>query len=189
MAKIWDAEVLGLTVSKEQARFVNEQARMRKLPVKAMVIDAETYDFRGIGKFDVLWLYESLEHIADRRSLFTNIQAAARDDASLAITMHCRSPQISRDSLYNEFMGIQTLDSAQELIAILEDAAWEVLATRDCTDLTWPVWKFWAQNLEQITEPEFCEQAEKLTIALAQTEQLYKKGLLQSTQIVAKIVS
>jgi cyclopropane fatty-acyl-phospholipid synthase-like methyltransferase len=186
LVEVWNAEVLGITISKEQANFINEQAYIRKSPVRALEIDAEMYDFRGIGTFDVLWLYECLEHIADRRSLLLKLHNAASETTNLAITMHCRSPHIEKELLYNEFMGIQFLDSVPDLIKLLEETGWEIVALFDRTPLTKPVWKHWAEKLQQIIEPEFGLYANKLGVALANTEELYNRGFLQSVQIAAK---
>jgi cyclopropane fatty-acyl-phospholipid synthase-like methyltransferase len=188
IVEIWDAEVLGLTISEAQTHFINEKSRTLNFPVKALTIDVELFDFQNIGTFDVLWLYESLEHISDRRSLLINLHNAAHTHTKLAIAMNCRSPHINRELLYNEFMGIQKLDSASELVSLLEETGWRVLDVKDRTDLTLPVWQFWINNLKRLKESEYREIAEKLIVALQNTEELCKKKLLQSIQIVSTTV-
>ncbi|HBA39869.1 MAG TPA: hypothetical protein DCZ05_09045 [Deltaproteobacteria bacterium] len=186
LARIWKTEVLGLTSSNEQTHFINGQASLRKLPVRAMTVDVERYGFDEIGTFDVLWLYEVLEHIADRRSLFVKLCSASRVDTNLAIAMSCRSPYVSREQLYNEFLGIQPLETLPELVKMLGETGWKVLTMVDCTALTLPVWRLWLANLNKIADKKYREQTNKLTVALSNTKELYRIGKLQSVQIVAR---
>lgn len=186
LARNWDTEVLGLTISKRQTRFMNEQADVRRAPVQAITVNVEDYDFDGIGSFDILWLYDVLEHIADRRLLFLKLHRAARKGAILAISMHCRTPHSSRELLYSDALGIQLLETSAELERMLQETGWKVLSSNDYTALTRPVWKRWADNLKPLTEGQYREEARKLGVALANTEGLYRAGMLESIQIVAK---
>jgi cyclopropane-fatty-acyl-phospholipid synthase len=189
LARTLKCKVLGLTISNQQTEYINKQADLHKLPVKALKIDIEEFGFENIGNFDVLLLYEVLEHIYDQKMLFSNLLRAARPHSELAIAVSCRVPEASRDEFYNEYLGIQTLNSVPELIQILNKSGWKVEMVKDYTSLTLPVWKHWAQNLSQYSDQKDNEYARSLAIELAKTEELYRMGLLQSVQVVAKPIS
>lgn len=184
LANIWDGEVFGLTVSKRQTEFINTLARVRNVPVRAMTVDAERFAFDRIGTFDVFWLYEALEHIVNRRSLFTNLHRASLGNAHLAITTTCRAEQVLRRSVYSEFLGVQLLETVSELIDILEEDGWSVSATTDCTALTLPVWDLWIMNLRRTRVLKYRDQSEKLEAEFSALDELYRTGILQSVQIV-----
>lgn len=186
LSRMWNAEVLGLTISRQQADFINKQFEIYKLPVQAKTVDVEHYRFDDIGTFDVLWLYEVLEHISDRRALFSNLHHASCVNVSLAIAMSCRDPKADREKLVNKFLGIQRLDTVPELLKILEETGWKVVRISDCTPLTLPVWELWAENIRCITEQEYSEQANKFAVEYAHARKLYQEGALHSVQLVAE---
>jgi cyclopropane fatty-acyl-phospholipid synthase-like methyltransferase len=185
LATKWEAEVLGFTISPSQANFVNSRARVTGIPVRGETLDLETFDFQGIGKFEVLWMCEALEHIADRRRFLSRLREAASKESHLAITMNCRSPNIPRAEFYNEFMGIQPLETAEDLFRLLADTGWNIYINQDCSSLTLPTWAHWIKNLTLVKEDQ-AELAIELTSAFQRFRKLYEQKSLQSIQIVAK---
>lgn len=186
LARYWGAEVFGLTISARQAQFTNEQGHRYKLPVRAVTADAETFNFREVGTYDLLLAYEMLEHVADRRSLLLNLHHAAHANAILAIDKNCRAAHVERGTLYNDFMGIQPLESPSELLRLLKATGWRVFAIRDYSALTLPVWSAWVDNIRQAAEREYPELAANLITAFTNTEELYRRGMLQSMQLLAR---
>jgi len=182
LSRLWHAEVLGLTISHRQAAFVNSRAGEEGAPVRSEVRDVDGFDFSGIGAFDVLWLYDSFDHMINRQQLFCSLHNATRHGSCLAMATHCLAPGVSRQ-LYSEFMGIQPIQTVAELTAMLEDAGWQISQIEDCTQLTLPVWRYWIRNLGALSQ---YPQAKRLATALARTEESYRAGMLRCIQLTAR---
>lgn len=186
LARRWSVPVLGLTLSSRQSRYVNTEAQRRALPVSARTADVEYLSFMDRGSFTLAWLYDCLDHIPNRAKLLRDLHDAARDGSYLAVSMHCRSREVPKNTLYNEFMGIQPPPTADELVKLVQDSGWQVIHREDCSVLTGPVWKLWIENTAKPGLAPFRDQANELALALAATEELYKRGMLEAIQLSAK---
>lgn len=185
LAKLWNAEIACLTISKHQARFVNEMGRRIRLPVRATTVDVEGCRLSEFGVFDVVWLYEVLEHVIRRRQLLLNLHQSLTADGILAIALSCRAPEVERSSMYSDILGVLPIDSLSEFRAMLLETGWEVISTRECTCLTLPVWDYWIESLMAIKQPRWQHEAVLLAIEFLRLRELYRVGVLQSVQIVA----
>ena len=181
--RLWTADVLGITVSQVQTDYVNSRTKLSGASVAAKTLDSDDFDFQGIGTFDLIWMYDSLDHMANRGRLFEKLHNASSGETQLAIATHCRSSDSAME-LFSEFMGIQPIVTMGRIEAMLEGTGWEVFKLEDCTYLTAPVWRYWINNLASLGNfPE----AERFSRALSQTEDLYSKGMLQSIQLLARV--
>ena len=185
LAKHWGSEVIGFTVSRCQARYTNRVARRNGLPVRARKMDIETARAGEFGRFDVVWMDEVLEHIADRRSTLRAVHSYMNPGGVLAIDVCCRAPGVPRHATSSNLMGVYPLDSLTELEVMLEESGWTILGARDCTLLTLPVWDLWIANLAAPEQNPFRALATALAIEFAALRNLYYSGLLHSMQIVA----
>lgn len=185
LAKHWGSEVIGLTVSRRQARYTNSVARRTGLPVRARRTDIEASRAGALGLFDVVWMDEVLEHIADRRSTLRAIHNYMKSGGILAMDVCCRAPSVPRHVTSSTLMGVYPLDSLPELEVMLDETGWTILGVRDCTLLTLPVWDLWIANLAAPEQAQFRALATGLAIEFAALRNLYYAGLLHSMQIVA----
>jgi cyclopropane-fatty-acyl-phospholipid synthase len=62
-AEFYDVEVVGITVSRNQADKTNQRARAKKLPVRAYVMNYEDMTKAHFGQFDVLVSIGMMEHL------------------------------------------------------------------------------------------------------------------------------
>jgi cyclopropane fatty-acyl-phospholipid synthase-like methyltransferase len=185
-------EVLGLTISGRQAEFVNEKAERLRVPVRALRVDVEEFDFRHIGTFDILWLYEVLEHIENRERLFGAMAEVAQPGAMLAISVACRSRRLEREAFSFhrsgalELLAIQPLDTADELVASLKDNGWRVIVAKDHTPRTLPTWERQLDGLAAMVEPKYKADAARFSEALRTTAEQFNSGVLEAWQFVAQ---
>lgn len=186
LASRWNAKVTGLTISKQQANYVNEQSLIRKLPVSAKHLNVEEISFNDLGTFDVIWMYEVLEHIADRKKLFNKLGSVSKYNTNLAIAISCLAHSSDKDRLYNEYLGIQKLDTLPELITVIEDSGWKVICIRDYTTFTLPIWRNWKERLETIQNNDYREIVDQFIVQFEFSEKLFGKGTLRSIQLVAE---
>jgi len=186
LTRLWRHRVLGLTISRRQTRWVNFYAKRHGLPVRAMQVNVEDVDLSTYGSFDVIWIYEAIEHIENRRNLLRNLRACARLGARLAAAVHCRAPNFPRVWSYSDVMGTAPLDSPDELEAALQQTGWNVISVSDCTDLTLPVWDFWIDNLQKVRHLAPADFVSRFHTEFVHLKRLYRNGSFRSVQIVAQ---
>ena len=182
VAALWNAKIYGLTISRRQAEYVNALAVLRHLPIIAKVADVELMEFDDLGTFDVVMLYEVLEHIADRPALLKKLHRATHAETRLLVAVNCNSGE---ETVYSEVQGVQPLSSVSETHAIFENSGWTILDSSDCTKLTIPVWNFWIDNLKGITHADWIGIAEALVEEFEALRRMYEAGQLRSLQIIA----
>lgn len=185
LATTWDASVRCLTVSRAQVDEVRARSASTGTRVSATIYDAEVQTFTDLGVQDVILAYESIDHIWRRDDFIARLRNATRDGGWLLIAAHCRAPCVPRYALYNEFMGIPPLDTADDLERMIGASGWRLVDREDCTQLTRPVWNLWIRNTRRHDAGPFAGHATALRQALAATRDLYDEGLLQSAQLCA----
>ena len=153
--------------------------------MRARKMDIESARAWEFGHFDVVWMDEVLEHIADRRSTLRAIHSYMNPGGVLAIDVCCRAPGVPRHVTSSSLMGVYPLDSLPELEVMLKESGWTILGARDCTLLTLPVWDLWIANLAAPKQNQFRALATALATEFAALRNLYYSGLLHSMQIVA----
>jgi cyclopropane fatty-acyl-phospholipid synthase-like methyltransferase len=185
LARLWDAEVVGLTVSRRQARYVNSAARKAGLHVKARTANIESLRPRDRRTFDLIWMDEVMEHIVDRWATFQVLHDYLAPDGVVAIDVCCRAPRTPPEVTSSRLMGVCPLDSVPELERLLRESGWQTLELQDCTDLTLPVWDLWIRNLSVLLRTRYHELAFRLAVEFVALRQLYHRGLLRSIQLIA----
>ena len=192
LAALGAKEVIGITISGQQAAYINQRAAESGLPIRAMVADLERASLKSFGKFDLLWVYESLEHIRDRRRFFKRLTAVADGQSHLAIAVACRSAAISKlafdvkDIRALDTLAIQPLDTLVDLVALVEGSGWEIRGLRDVTALTLPTWSVKLDRLRQVANSEFTKEAARLAEAFATTGRYFQGGSLRAIQLSAE---
>lgn len=186
LTKIWNAEILGLTISTAQTRYVNSEAWIRGLPVRAKTIDLENYQFGSLERFDVLWLYEVLEHIVDPKTLLTNIRQACFPDSILAVAVSCRSSLARKKEIFSDVLGVQPLATLPQICDWLTESGWIICGINDHTQTALPVWTRWLDNLGHVEEVEYQRLVDRLSIEFSELQKLFDQSLLQSVQITAR---
>jgi cyclopropane fatty-acyl-phospholipid synthase-like methyltransferase len=185
LSDIWRAEVVGVSVSGRQVRFVNRKAERRKSAVRAGCGDVETSDLDGLGRFDVCWLFEVVEHLLDRRGVLERLHRIGTANGTLAITTTCRSPELPKSMAYSEYLGIAPVDTVDDIHRLVEEAGWRVERSIDCTELTLPIWDRWVENLRRMDRPEWQDTRDRLIVEFSGLGQMFRAELLQSLQLVA----
>ncbi|NLF30177.1 MAG: methyltransferase domain-containing protein, partial [Planctomycetes bacterium] len=89
-----DCRVLGITLSRVQARRAAEAAQREGLDgrLRFAVHDAGDLDTVGGGPFDVVWIIECSEHLPDRARFFASCGRLLRPGGTLALCAWLRGP-------------------------------------------------------------------------------------------------
>jgi cyclopropane fatty-acyl-phospholipid synthase-like methyltransferase len=185
LAKKFGASVVGLTISKSQQQWCNEVFQKSKLQIHVQVTDVEICSFRSLGSFDIIWLFEVLEHIQDRRSLLRKLHKLAGPDTRLAIAINCRNFDVSRELTSSSILGVQELETVSEVESLLNSTGWTIEQAIDRTELTLPVWQHWLMNLQSVPSAWRVHAAE-LEREFAILETMFCSGNLRSVQVVSR---
>lgn len=178
----YDAIVVGLTTSFSQCEYVQ-----RKLGSRAVVhrMNVETEKLREADTFDVVWMFESLEHLIKPETFFRHARTKTKHNGKLLITTSCtaeRAPQ----NLYSTSLGMQPLATINQLVASLACNGWIVEAIEDCTSLTVGSWEKWRSGLVRMQQGVHSDLARQLIEEYTIAEALFTGGLVASFQIVAR---
>ena len=84
LAKKYDAQATGITISQVQVEMANRAAAQAGVNAKFLLMDAEAMTFEGA--FDVLWSVESITHYHDIPKFFLAAAKLLRPGGTLAIT-------------------------------------------------------------------------------------------------------
>lgn len=140
------ARVLGLTLSRRQARIAAE-TRERRLPNSAVLIaqaDAETWPVRA-HSVDAVWMVESLEHLRDKPRCVLRASQALRPGGTFALCgWMTRAGSASENGLIAEVAEAflcPSLASAEAHASWAEAAGLRVEKFRDLTRFVRPTWR------------------------------------------------
>ena len=84
LAKRYDAQVTGITISPVQVQMAKEAAAKVNLDVSFLLMDAEEMQFAQ--PFDLLWSVESISHYHDPRKFFTSAAKLLKPGGCFALT-------------------------------------------------------------------------------------------------------
>lgn len=84
LAKHYDAEMTGITISPVQAEMANQAAQRAGLNSKFLCMDAEAMSFPE--PFDVLWSIESISHYQNHEKFFASATTLLKPGGAIAIT-------------------------------------------------------------------------------------------------------
>jgi len=83
LAKHYQAEVTGITISPVQVEMARRAAAKAGVPAQFLLMDAEVMEFQS--PFDVLWSVESISHYQQRGSFFAAAANVLRNSGTMAI--------------------------------------------------------------------------------------------------------
>ena len=84
LARVYDADATGITISPVQVDMANEAAKKAGANAKFLLMDAEAMKFKE--RFDVLWSVESISHYQDHAKFFASAASLLKPGGTLAIT-------------------------------------------------------------------------------------------------------
>lgn len=176
------AEVVCITNSVRQARFVRKRLRNRLARVHHS--DIEVSPVRMAGEFDVILMYESLDHIVNHSTVLSNLRKLVATRGCLLIATSC-TDHAAPFNLFSPSLGVQPLKRLDDLCSTLIRAGWYVVGTMDHTELTMPGWEKWRHGLRRHLRGAFRREARDLLEVFDLAEALYAARMLRSFHIVA----
>jgi tocopherol O-methyltransferase len=84
LAKRYQAEATGITISPVQVEMANQAAQKAGVKTKFLLMDAEAMEFNTL--FDVVWSVESIAHYQDKERFFASAAKLLKPSGTLAIT-------------------------------------------------------------------------------------------------------
>jgi cyclopropane fatty-acyl-phospholipid synthase-like methyltransferase len=84
LARKYEAEATGITISRVQVDMANQAAAEARVNARFLLMDAEAMTFENV--FDVVWSVESISHYQDIPKFFTAATKLLKPGAMLAIT-------------------------------------------------------------------------------------------------------
>jgi len=141
LAKRYDCEALGLTLSTEQA------AQARQYTAKAGMKDQIQFQVRDMmtlndsdGSFDLVWSMESAEHIRDKQQLFRIFYNVLAPGGRLLMATWCHRP-VPPDLSKNDQILLEKIGKLYHLPPMVSRPALEVYAaTAGFTEVTSGDW-------------------------------------------------
>ncbi len=130
-------DVCGVTNSRHQ------HAHCASIGLRAECLDVERDDLAALGRFDSLFMMESLEHVFDKRRLLG--QAALLADRLVCVT-NCRASANGESVM--AFGGTLSLTSVSALIEMLAGAGWRVRHAADVRRRAMPTFEHWKARIE-----------------------------------------
>lgn len=132
LAKANGCDITGITASRAQFRYCDA------LGLKCRYGDMETT--LPPGRFDILLMLESLEHVEDKASLLKTLRQFG---SRLVIRTHCQEG----DADGSVFDGTMHLVSAQDLKALLQGSGWKITHWNDRREASMPTVEIWHKRL------------------------------------------
>ncbi|HEX3782760.1 MAG TPA: class I SAM-dependent methyltransferase [Pseudonocardiaceae bacterium] len=143
LAQEHGCEVVGVTPSAMQARFVREQARARGCAERVVVREVSVYDLEPpAGEFDAVAMVGVIEHMPDHHKALDIAARALRRDGRLYVSASCyrgRRQQMEYEGrassrhVAETIFGYASLRPVSDLVAAIEDTG---LSLSGLTDLT-----------------------------------------------------
>ncbi len=84
LAKEWDCDVTGITISPVQVEMATATAKDLSNPPRFLVDDAN--DISVQGQFDIIWSVEMISHLRDRDNLFRRASELLKSGGKMCIT-------------------------------------------------------------------------------------------------------
>jgi tocopherol O-methyltransferase len=84
LAKEFEAQATGITISPVQVEMANQAAERANASAKFLLMDAEAINFKN--PFDVIWSVESISHYPNQEKFFASAAKLLRPNGTMAIT-------------------------------------------------------------------------------------------------------
>jgi len=149
LAKNYDADVTGITISSTQVVMANEFAKREGAEDKTRFIehDAEKLNQIDLGTaFDVVWICEALSHLDDREEFFGNANRKLKIGGRIAVVDWTKASGLTKkqDTDYVqpivEGMLLPRLSTLQDYAEALQRQGFKVLETEDISRQTAKTW-------------------------------------------------
>jgi tocopherol O-methyltransferase len=123
LAKRYQAEATGITISPFQVEAANQAARKACVNAKFLLMDAEAMEFNTL--FDVVWSVESIAHYQDKERFFASATKLLKPSGTLAITDWFKKASLKAGE-YEKFLRpieegmlveLQTIEEYETLLA------------------------------------------------------------------------
>ena len=176
------ASLVCMTISSRQACFTRR--RLRRSNAKVYELDIEHDSLPELEPFDIIWVYESLEHMVDPGRVLRLLRSLILPNGKLLIATSC-SGNAADTQLYSTHLGVQPLGTMEHLGKLLIENGWYPEKIVDCTEITLPGWEKWRVGLRNMRGGKFWQEAERLEMEYNVAEQLYAVSHLRSVQLMA----
>ena len=155
LAKTFDCEVIGLTISPVQARMATRKALSEgwSEQVTFEVQDANEW-MPEAESFDVVWVMESSEHFRDKKGFFGRCATALKPGGTLAVCAWLRRDGPVREdeaalvASIGEAMLSASLDGLSDYARWMREAGLSVRTAEDITRYVAPTWNHCAAMVE-----------------------------------------
>lgn len=145
LAQEYAAEVLGVTISREQsgiaAQVIEDHGMEERVVVREQdLMSLSAYD----GPFDLIWCVECLEHISEKDALLNMFGDLAAPEGDLVLTTWCLENEYERDDvldkIYRAFRWAP-MCTVEELTGMVLNAGFDTVDYRDWTGQVKPYWR------------------------------------------------
>ena len=122
LARHFNANVTGITISPVQVEMAIASAAAQQLDAKFLLMDAEAMHFQK--QFDVLWSVESISHYQNTQKFFTSAAKLLKRGGSFAITDWFKKENLTREETRKViepiekgmFVELQTMDDYENYL-------------------------------------------------------------------------
>ena len=159
LAKKYNAETIGITISPVQVNMAQEAANKAKIDSRFMLMDAEAMNFNEL--FDVVWSIESISHYKNKKNFFTKAIQLLQPNGTVAIIDWFKKENISAEENKKYILPIEKgmlveLNTMSDYISILESNGLEIIKSEDISNNTAKTWDI---SLEIIKDKMFWQLA------------------------------
>jgi len=149
LARNFDCQVTGITISPVQARMASKKAKARGLSdrVRFQLSDANQWEPQP-ETFDMVWIMESSEHFPDKKRFFERCASALKPGGVLAVCAWLRrdGPMPENEqklvATIAEAMLSASLDSLSDYQKWMRDSGLTVTTAEDITSHVKRTWEF-----------------------------------------------
>lgn len=161
LAKNYNAETTGITISQVQVKMAQEAAKKENASSDFILMDAEAMKFEK--PFDVIWSIESISHYKNKEKFFNKARQLLLPDGTVVIIDWFKKENLSTDKYKKYILPIEKgmmveLHTMGDYISILKSNGLEIIKSEDISKNTAKTWDI---SLEIIKDKMFWQLALK----------------------------
>jgi tocopherol O-methyltransferase len=161
LAKNYNAETTGITISQVQVKIAQEAAKKANVSSDFILMDAEAMKFEK--PFDVIWSIESISHYKNKEQFFNKACQLLLPDGTVAVIDWFKKENLSADKYKKYILPIEKgmmveLHTMDNYISILKSNGLEIIKSEDISKNTAKTWDI---SLEIIKDKMFWQLALK----------------------------
>ena len=161
LAKNYNAETIGITISQVQVKMAQEAAKKANATSEFVLMDAEAMKFEK--PFDVIWSIESISHYKNKEKFFNKACQLLLPDGTVAVIDWFKKENLSADKYKKYILPIEKgmmveLHTMNDYISILKSNGLEIIKSEDISKNTAKTWDI---SLEIIKDKMFWQLALK----------------------------